>query len=55
MTAKQFNDAEQCERDLRSMAQREKAQYKARTFYDAANLLRDLINDEDDEIPPVDD
>ena len=50
-----MDDARFLERELRSLAQREKAQYKARTLYDAANLLRDLLNGDDDEVPAVDD
>jgi hypothetical protein len=54
MTPKQVGDAQFLERELRTMAQREKAQYKARTLYDAANLLRDLLQGDDDEVPATD-
>lgn len=54
MTLKQIEDANFLESALREMAHNEKAQYKKRTLYDAANLLRDLMND-GDETPAVDD
>lgn len=54
MTFKQIDDARFLESALREMAHKEKAEYKRRTLYDAANFLRDLIND-GDEIPAVDD
>lgn len=54
MTAKQIDDAQFLESALREMAHKEKAEYKRRTLYDAANLLQDLLND-GDEVPAVDD
>lgn len=54
MTAKQIEDAIFLESALREMAHNEKTKYKRRMLYDAANLLRDLVND-GDETPSVDD
>lgn len=54
MTPAQESTADLLQKELREMASREKVQYKARTLYDAANLLRDLLNDSDEPVP-VDD
>lgn len=49
MTRQQAQDAQMLERELRDIAGHEKAQYKRQTQLQAARLLRELLDADEDE------
>lgn len=52
MNAKLASEASLLERELMDIASREKVGYKRQTMVQTARLLRDLLNEGEDEMPP---
>ena len=49
MSPKLASEASMLERELMDLASKEKAQYKRQTMVQTARLLRDLLNEDEDE------